>query len=268
MVIEGSIINLKKVVIVGDKVISNFVKDVVFLYLIGLNLKINVENLDFFKFYLSGNLIVVYVKDKGIINMNRNSLLIEFIIYIKGINNKGIGLFVKDGGVINVKYNYIKVENGSVGLLFIGENGLDKFNIDFFGGKLEYIGNGYVVYLDGIGIVNLFDVELNLYGSLIVFDVDFNVIILLIILNVNIRIYVNFDDVIVFNLKNVLGLMIVGGIEISIKSKIEIKLGLGLGFLNNLFIGSILIKYKVVVVDGGEIIVGNFDKFGKKGDID
>ena len=265
---EGSTINLKKAVTAGDKATSNFVKDAVPLYSTGSNSKINVENPDSLKFYLSGNSTAAYAKDKGIINMNRNSLPTEPTIYIKGTNNKGIGLFAKDGGVINAKHNYIKVENGSVGLSSIGENGSDKSNIDFSGGKLEYTGNGYAVYSDGTGTVNLSDAELNLYGSSTAFDVDFNATTLPTILNANTRIHANSDDVIAFNLKNASGLTTVGGIETSIKSKIETKLGLGSGSLNNLFTGSTSTKYKVAAVDGGEITVGNLDKSGKKGDTD
>jgi len=265
---EGSTINLKNTVTAGDKITSNFVKDAVPLYATGTGSKINVVTPDSLKFYLGGNSTAAYAKDGGIINMNRTNLPADPSIYIKGENGKGIGLFAKDGGVINAQKHYIKVENGSVALSSVGANATNKSNIDFTGGKLEYTGNGYAVYSDGTGTVNLSDAELNLYGSSTAFDVDFNATTLPTILNANTRIHANSDDVIAFNLKNASGLTTVGGIETSIKSKIETKLGLGSGSLNNLFTGSTSTKYKVAAVDGGEITVGNLDKSGTKDDTD
>ena len=261
---EGSTINLKNTVTAGDKITSNFVKDAVPLYATGTGSKINVVTPDSLKFYLGGNSTAAYAKDGGIININRTNLPADPSIYIKGENRKGIGLFAKDGGVINAQKHYIKVENGSTAISSIGAGS----NIDFTGGKLEYTGNGYAVYSDGIGKVNLSDAELNLSGSSTAFDVDFKATTLPTILNANTRIHANSDDVIAFNLKNASGLTTVGGIETSIKSKIETKLGLGSGSLNNLFTGSTSNKYKVAAVDGGEITVGNLDKSGTKDDTD
>ena len=265
---EGSTINLKNTVTAGDKVTNKFVKDAVPLYAAGVGSKINVVTPDSLKFYLGGNSTAVYAKDKGKINMNRTTLPNEPTIHIKGENGKGIGLFAKDGGVINAQKHYIKVEDGSVGLSSIGEKGTDKSNIDFSGGKLEYTGNGYAVYSDGKGEVDLKDAELNLYGSSTAFDVDLGASTLPTKLNSGTKIKVHSDDVIAFNLKRATGLTTVGGIETSIKSKIETKLGLGSGSLNNLFTGSTSNKYKVAAVDGGEITVGNLDKSGTKDDTD
>lgn len=265
---EGSTINLKNTVTAGDKVTNKFVKDAVPLYAAGVGSKINVVTPDSLKFYLGGNSTAVYAKDKGKINMNRTTLPNEPTIHIKGENGKGIGLFAKDGGVINAQKHYIKVEDGSVGLSSIGEKGTDKSNIDFSGGKLEYTGNGYAVYSDGKGEVDLKDAELNLYGSSTAFDVDLGASTLPTKLNSGTKIKVHSDDVVAFNLKRATGLTTVGGIETSIKSKIETKLGLGSGSLNNLFTGSTSTKYKVAAVDGGEITIGNLDKSGTKDDTD
>lgn len=259
---KGGKINLKGNVMAGTNV--NFVKNAVPLYATGEHSTITVQNSNKFEFYLGGNSTAAYAKDGGIININRTNLPADPSIYIKGENRKGIGLFAKDGGVINAQKHYIKVENGSTAISSIGAGS----NIDFTGGKLEYTGNGYAVYSDGIGKVNLSDAELNLSGSSTAFDVDFKATTLPTILNANTRIHANSDDVIAFNLKNASGLTTVGGIETSIKSKIETKLGLGSGSLNNLFTGSTSNKYKVAAVDGGEITVGNLDKSGTKDDTD
>ncbi len=255
-------INLKGNVMAGTN--DNFVKNAVPLYATGEHSTITVLNSNKFEFYLSGNSTAAYAKDKATINMNRTTLPSEPTIHIKGENGKGIGLFAKDGGVINAQKHYIKVENGSTAISSIGAGS----NIDFTGGKLEYTGNGYAVYSDGTGKIDLSDAELNLHGSSTAFDVDLGASTLPTKLNSGTKIKVHSDDVIAFNLKRATGLTTVGGIETSIKSKIETKLGLGSGSLNNLFSGSTADRYKVAAVDGGEITVGNLDKSGTKDDTD
>lgn len=259
---KGGKINLKGNVMAGTNV--NFVKNAVPLYATGEHSTITVQNSNKFEFYLGGNSTAAYAKDGGIININRTNLPADPSIYIKGENRKGIGLFAKDGGVINAQKHYIKVENGSTAISSIGAGS----NIDFTGGKLEYTGNGYAVYSDGTGKIDLSDAELNLHGSSTAFDVDLGASTLPTKLNSGTKIKVHSDDVIAFNLKRATGLTTVGGIETSIKSKIETKLGLGSGSLNNLFSGSTADRYKVAAVDGGEITVGNLDKSGTKDDTD
>lgn len=259
---KGGKINLKGNVMAGTNV--NFVKNAVPLYATGEHSTITVQNSNKFEFYLSGNSTAAYAKDKATINMNRTTLPSEPTIHIKGENGKGIGLFAKDGGVINAQKHYIKVENGSTAISSIGAGS----NIDFTGGKLEYNGDGYAVYSDGTGKIDLSDAELNLHGRSTAFDVDLGASTLPTKLNSGTKIKVHSDDVIAFNLKRATGLTTVGGIETSIKSKIETKLGLGSGSLNNLFTGSTSNKYKVAAVDGGEITVGNLDKSGTKDDTD
>lgn len=222
-----------------------------------------------------GKNVVAMYTDNGTINVNRTALSGKTDVDITGGIDKGkatgVALYAKDGGKINAQKLSLKVTNGSAGIVSVGKNtdpSNPESNIDFTGGKLEYTGNGYAVYSDGIGKVNLSDAELNLFGSSTAFDVDFKATTLPTILNANTRIHANSDDVIAFNLKNASGLTTVGGIETSIKSKIETKLGLGSGSLNNLFTGSTSNKYKVAAVDGGEITVGNLDKSGTKDDTD
>lgn len=222
-----------------------------------------------------GKNVVAAYADNGTININRTTLSGKTDIDITGGIDKGkatgVALYAKDGGKINAQKLSLKVTNGSAGIVSVGKNtdsSSPESNIDFSGGKLEYTGNGYAVYSDGTGTVNLSNAELNLSGSSTAFDVDFKATTLPTILNANTRIHANSDDVIAFNLKNASGLTTVGGIETSIKSKIETKLGLGPGALNNLFTGSTSNKYKVAAVDGGEITVGNLDKSGTKDDTD
>ena len=175
----------------------------------------------------------------------------------------GFGLMAKDGGKINAQYNNISVTNGSTGIASIGKDGANVASeIDLSHSKLSYNGKGYAVYTDGTGKVNLDDTTINLLGSSTAFDVDLGAATLPTILDTNTRINVKSDDVVVFNLKRATNLTTVGGIETSIKSKIETKLGLGANSLNNLFTGSTATKYKVAAVDGGTITIGNLDKSG------
>ena len=220
------------------------------------------------------NVVAVYT-DNGTVNVNRTALSGKTDIDITGGIDKGkatgVALYAKDGGKINAQKLSLKVTNGSAGIVSVGKNtdpSNPESNIDFTGGKLEYNGDGYAVYSDGTGKIDLSDAELNLHGRSTAFDVDLGASTLPTKLNSGTKIKVHSDDVIAFNLKRATGLTTVGGIETSIKSKIETKLGLGSGSLNNLFTGSTSNKYKVAAVDGGEITVGNLDKSGTKDDTD
>ena len=211
--------------------------------------------------------------DNGTINVNRTALSGKTDIDITGGIDKGkatgVALYAKDGGKINAQKLSLKVTNGSAGIVSVGKNtdpSNPESNIDFTGGKLEYNGDGYAIYSDGTGKIDLSDAELNLHGRSTAFDVDLGASTLPTKLNSGTKIKVHSDDVIAFNLKRATGLTTVGGIETSIKSKIETKLGLGSGSLNNLFTGSTSNKYKVAAVDGGEITIGNLDKSGTAAD--
>ncbi|WP_338949709.1 autotransporter-associated N-terminal domain-containing protein [Fusobacterium nucleatum] len=220
-----------------------------------------------------GKNVVAMYTDNGTINVNRTALSGKTDIDITGGIDKGkatgVALYAKDGGKINAQKLSLKVTNGSAGIVSVGKNtdpSNPESNIDFTGGKLEYNGDGYAVYSDGTGKIDLSDAELNLHGRSTAFDVDLGASTLPTKLNSGTKIKVHFDDVIAFNLKRATGLTTVGGIETSIKSKIETKLGLGSGSLNNLFTGSTSNKYKVAAVDGGEITIGNLDKSGTAAD--
>ena len=220
-----------------------------------------------------GKNVVAMYTDNGTINVNRTALSGKTDIDITGGIDKGkatgVALYAKDGGKINAQKLSLKVTNGSAGIVSVGKNtdpSNPESNIDFTGGKLEYNGDGYAVYSDGTGKIDLSDAELNLHGRSTAFDVDLGASTLPTKLNSGTKIKVHSDDVIAFNLKRATGLTTVGGIETSIKSKIETKLGLGSGSLNNLFTGSTSNKYKVAAVDGGEITIGNLDKSGTAAD--
>lgn len=191
-------------------------------------------------------------------------------------SNKGVGLFAQDGGKIQVNGTAltngteITVKNGASALVSMGKDSNNiASQIDAKYSKIEYDGNGYAVYSDGIGKVDLSGAELTLKGKSTAFDVDLTPSATLpITLDSSTRIHANSDDVIAFNLKQTGGVTLttVGGIENDIITKIQGKLT-GVN-LTNLFDGSTSNKYKVAAVDGGTLTVGNLDKSGKKGDTD
>ncbi|WP_222609634.1 autotransporter adhesin family protein, partial [Fusobacterium necrophorum] len=252
------IINLKEDVEIGTD--SNYIENSVSLYGTDDGSKIILEKPDNSKFFLKGNSVAAYAKNSAKITMSRTNLSTTSTIDIESMDNKGIGLFASEGGVIDADKHYMKVKNGSVGISSIKNNSL----VNFRNGKLSYNGNGYAIYSDGQGKVDLSGTTIELEGKSTAFDVDLTGN-LPITLDSNTRISANSDDVIVFNLKHATNLTTIGGIENTIKTAIQTKLPSGTN-LSNLFDGSTSTKYKVAAVDGGEITVGNLDKSGTKDD--
>lgn len=246
---EGSTINLKKSITAGDKATNKFVKDAVPLYSTGAGSKINVAAPDSLRFYLSGNSTGAYAKDRGTINMDRTALPSESdgpSIYVKGTNNKGIGLFAKNGGVINAKNHHIKIEDGSVALSSIGKDGTNKSKIDFTGGKIDYKGNGYAVYAKDGGTIDLTNGEIILRGKSTAMELDTtatNPVTL-----TNAKITVKSNDVIVYNLTNITAPMNISALRTTISgltSGATVQAGIENGITFN--------KYKIAAVDGGTL---------------
>ncbi|WP_338999007.1 autotransporter-associated N-terminal domain-containing protein [Fusobacterium polymorphum] len=199
----------------------------------------------------------IYATNKGEVTSTAGDKLL-----LTSGSGEGLAAYAENGGVINLEKSKITVTDSSAGAASFGTNGTQKSLVNLKEATLTYKGNGYAVYSDGIGQVNLEKTTINLLGSSTAFDVDLGATTLPTILDTNTRINVKSDDVVVFNLKRATNLTTVGGIETSIKSKIETKLGLGANSLNNLFTGSTATKYKVAAVDGGTITIGNLDKSG------
>ena len=246
---EGSTINLKKSITAGDKATNKFVKDAVPLYSTGAGSKINVAAPDSLRFYLSGNSTGAYAKDRGTINMDRTALPSESdgpSIYVKGTNNKGIGLFAKNGGVINAKNHHIKIEDGSVALSSIGKDGTNNSKIDFTGGKIDYKGNGYAVYAKDGGTIDLTNGEIILRGKSTAMELDTtatNPVTL-----TNAKITVKSNDVIVYNLTNITAPMNISALRTTISgltSGATVQAGIENGITFN--------KYKIAAVDGGTL---------------
>lgn len=183
------------------------------------------------------------------------------------INNStpsnGTALVAKTGGVIDAQKTNITAKNITAGLSASDNDS----KIDFTGGTLNYDGEGYSIYTDGKGKIDLSDANITLKGKAIGFDVDQNENSEQnVILNNKTRIKPESDDVILFNLKNASDLDTKGGIRDHIISRIEKKLK---KYNNDIDLTQLVIQpkagepgefYKVSAMEGGNIKIGSLDK--------
>ena len=154
-----------------------------------------------------------YADNGAVITMNRTSLPSASNISITGgidsqtNKNTGFGLFADNGGKINARNNWIKVTDGATNIASI--NGA---KIDLEGGKIEYKGKGYALYTDSTSsssdAINMKDATLTLDGKAVGYVYDQarpNVI----AFNSNTNIDVLSDDVIISDLKNSAGPLVI-----------------------------------------------------------
>ncbi|WP_288862410.1 autotransporter domain-containing protein [uncultured Sneathia sp.] len=205
------------------------------------------------------NVAAGYAVNKGKIKLKEGANIV--------INNdtpsNGTALVAKTGGSIEAKKAKIDIKNIVAGLSASDNDS----KIDFTGGTLTYDGEGYSIYTDGKGKIDLSDANITLKGKAIGFDVDQdenseqNVI-----LNNKTRIKPESDDVILFNLKNSSGLDTKGGIRDHIISRIQNKLKKN---NNDIDLTQLVTQpeagkpgefYKVSAMEGGNIKIGSLDK--------
>ncbi len=179
---DGNSISVTGNVSIGS---SSPVTNSIPFYVTDTNSKIALSD-DKLSINLSGDSIGVYSSDNGSFTANRTSLIHSGIgfgngilepiapvnIYVEGTTisevDKGIGLFANAGGKINTKNTYVKVKNGSVGIASMGTNS----KIDITNGIVDYEGNGYAVYSDGNGHIDLTDGEIILRGKATAIELD------------------------------------------------------------------------------------------------
>ena len=260
---DGNSISVAGNVSIGS---SSPVTNSIPFYVTDTNSKIALSD-DKLSINLSGDSIGVYSSDNGSFTANRTSLIHSGIgfgngileptapvnIYVEGTTisevDKGIGLFANAGGKINTKNTYVKVKNGSVGIASMGTNS----KIDITNGIVDYEGNGYAVYSDGNGHIDLTDGEIILRGKATAIELDLskpNPITL-----TGAKIVVMSNEAIGVNLKNA-GTLNIGSLE----SNIETALG-GVKITSGTDGTQVFDKYKVTVVDGGTLnIDANMDK--------
>ena len=248
----------------GNKAINNTIP----FYVTDTGSKITLAN-DTLEINLSGDSIGVYSTTSGEFTANRSSLIhsgtgfgggiIEptapVNIYVKGTTVsglvKGVGLFADNGGKINTKNTYVKVKDGSVGIASIGNNS----NVDITNGIVDYEGNGYAVYSDGVGTVDLTDGEIILRGKATALELDLSTPSSNPIILNRAKIVVMSNDAVGVNLKNI-GALNIG----TLKTDIETKLG-GVNIVAGTDGNQVFDKYKIAAVDGGTLnINANMDK--------
>ncbi|MCB8563428.1 autotransporter-associated N-terminal domain-containing protein, partial [Fusobacterium ulcerans] len=175
------------------------------------------------------NAVAAYSSNGAKITMNKLSLNNSLDIEVTGAkvsgeekSYRGIGLMASDGTIEAQKTN-IKVSNGATGIVSLGIDGF----IDLKGGQLE-VDNGYAVYSDGNGKVDIRNAKIILNGNTIAFDLDPNVL-SPIIFDETTNIHIKSNDVVVFNVKNLtfsniseLKSTILSGANINITSEIGV----------------------------------------------
>ena len=175
------------------------------------------------------NAVAAYSSNGAKITMNKLSLNNSLDIEVTGAkvsgeekSYRGIGLMASDGTIEAQKTN-IKVSNGAAGIVSLGIDGF----IDLKGGQLE-VDNGYAVYSDGNGKVDIRNAKIILNGNTIAFDLDPNVL-SPIIFDETTNIHIKSNDVVVFNVKNLtfsniseLKSTILSGANINITSEIGV----------------------------------------------
>jgi len=265
---NGKTITIGGTVSVGKISTNKAINNTIPFYVTDIGSKITLAN-DMLEINLSGDSIGVYSTTSGEFTANRSPLIhsgtgfgggiIEptapVNIYVKGTTVsglvKGVGLFANNGGKINTKSTYVKVKDGSVGIASIGNNS----NVDITNGIVDYEGNGYAVYSDGVGTVDLTDGEIILRGKATALELDLsnpssNPIIL-----TGAKIVVMSNDAVGVNLKNI-GALNIG----TLKADIETKLG-GVNIVAGTDGTQVFDKYKIAAVDGGTLnINANMDK--------
>ncbi|PWM25072.1 MAG: autotransporter-associated N-terminal domain-containing protein, partial [Limosilactobacillus fermentum] len=129
---------------------------------------------------------------------------------------RGIGL-MSDGGTINaLSPVYIKVTNGAAGVASINTNG----NINIAAGSTIEVDNGYAVYSDGTGKINMQNSTIILGGNATAFDIYKSGVNPLTVTGTTVKVVSN--DVIVFNVKNITAPLNVSTLEASINPGVTV----------------------------------------------
>jgi hypothetical protein len=204
------------------------------------------------------NILAAYAVNSGEININNSGSIGTFTspnIEVTGMElgdasgqYRGLALMA-DGGTINGKKNYIKVLDGSAGIASINSGEID------ITGTTVYVNNGYAIYSDGTGTIDITDGKIILDGNSVAFDLDLVAINPLTLTDTEINVVSN--DVIAVNLKNVTTALSVN----SLKGSIITALGGTVDITDD----GIHDKYKIAAVDGGTL---NIDTDIDKADSD
>ena len=213
------------------------------------NAEMNIGKLDvIIKNSGSGNAGAIYANDRATINVTD-----EAEIDVTGKVNseqdiRGFGLTANNGGIITIvgKNKHIKVVDGAVAIASFGNNS----NIDAKSTTIEYKGNGYAVYSDGKGSVDISNANIILDGKAVAFKIDESIP-LNTITATGTTYNVKSNDVIVFNLLNLNNSLSTD----SLKNDI-----LDLVSSSSITADAGITKYKLAAVNGGTINIGTLNK--------
>ena len=204
------------------------------------------------------NVGAAYASGGGIININRTSSTKPTSganISIKGGTDQqskkkvGFGLFA-DGSnsKINAQYNWIKVEDGSTNVA-----SLNNAEIDLTGATVEYKGKGYALYTDPSsktsGAINMQNAKLVLDGKAVGY-VHYQDQPNMITVNSGTSIDILDDDVIVADLRRILGQVIVNVENKATPNRLRDQLIGGVGSVGST---NGKTRYKYAVVDNAQI---------------
>ena len=184
----------------------------------------------------------VFSENGFVVSTARNTLKIS-------TEGKGLGAYAKAGASVDLAEAEIDVQGGEAGVASYGASSV----LDLAGGKLKYSGNGYALFSDGNGEINLRNSSVELRGNATLTELDYNLITTTAPIsrkikfnNTDVKVYSN--DVTGINVKNL------GTKNISDLLNIENQLGVNIvaGTEN----GTTFDKFKSLVIDDATI---NFD---------
>ena len=155
---------------------------------------------------------------------------------------KGLGVYAENGSNVNLTGANIGVIKGEAGVAAYGAG----TQLNLTNSTLKYDGDGYAVYSDGNGKINLTNSNIELRGSSTLMDIDLSLPASsrpITTTNTNVKVYSN--DVVAMNATNL------GTANITDLSGIKTKLGVNITAGTEG--GKTFNKYKELAIDGGTI---------------
>ena len=183
----------------------------------------------------------IYSSGGTITSTSGNKLNITVDNSATGIK-KGLGVYAENGSNVNLTGANIGVIKGEAGVAAYGAG----TQLNLTDSTLKYDGDGYAVYSDGNGKINLTNSNIELRGSSTLMDIDLSLPASsrpITTTNTNVKVYSN--DVVAMNATNL------GTANITDLSGIKTKLGVNITAGTEG--GKTFNKYKELAIDGGTI---------------
>ena len=183
----------------------------------------------------------IYSSGGTITSTSGNKLNITVDNSATGIK-KGLGVYAENGSNVNLTGANIGIIKGEAGVAAYGAG----TQLNLTNSTLKYDGDGYAVYSDGNGKINLTNSNIELRGSSTLMDIDLSLPASsrpITTTNTNVKVYSN--DVVAMNATNL------GTANITDLSGIKTKLGVNITAGTEG--GKTFNKYKELAIDGGTI---------------